>query len=448
MSILETYHRLHARSCELAEQARARFPSGVTHDARFAPPFPLFVERSAGARKWDADENELIDFVTGHGSLLLGHGHPDVVAAVQRQAARGTHLGAESALALEWAALVQALFPSIERLRFTASGTEATMLALRLARAATGRPTVMRFFGHYHGWHDLLARDAEADIPAGVPAALLESTVVLQAEIAQVERTLAARADIAAVILEPTGASYGMVPLDDSFLRELRALTEAHGVLLICDEVVTGFRVAPGGAQERAGVRADLTTLAKVLAGGLPGGAVGGRADVMRFLDFGDDAWNRERKIRHNGTFNANPLAAAAGVAALQQVKTGAPHTHTHLMAERLIAGLNRVLRERGLRGWAAYGDGSIFHLVAGAQPAFEPGQLAGGLAAAELKRGGNAHALGLLRMALINRGVDLMRGRSGFLSLAHTAADVDATVAAFAGALDDLAAEQDSWMA
>ncbi|HEU5088499.1 MAG TPA: aminotransferase class III-fold pyridoxal phosphate-dependent enzyme, partial [Roseiflexaceae bacterium] len=181
MDIVSTYRRRHARSAELAEQARSRFPSGVTHDGRFALPFPLFVERSAGARKWDADENEFIDFVTGHGALLLGHGHPAIVAAVQEQMARGTHLGGEHALALRWAELVQELFPSMERVRFTASGTEATMLALRLARAATGRTVVVRFFGHYHGWHDLLTRDADSDVPAGVPQALLESTIVLPA---------------------------------------------------------------------------------------------------------------------------------------------------------------------------------------------------------------------------------------------------------------------------
>jgi glutamate-1-semialdehyde 2,1-aminomutase len=442
-TILETYQNLHPRSSELAARARGRFPSGVTHDVRYAPPFPLFVERSAGARKWDADENVLIDFITGHGALLLGHSHPDVVAAVQAQMARGTHFGAEHELAVRWADLVQELFPSIERVRFTASGTEATMLALRLARAYTGRPTVIRFYGHYHGWHDLLARDSEADHPIGVPEALLESTVVLPASIEAVAATLAARDDIAAVILEPTGASYGMVPMTDAFVRELRELTSARGALLICDEVVTGFRVAPGGVQQRAGVAADLTTLAKVLAGGLPGGAVGGRADVMRHLDFGDAAWARERKIRHNGTFNANPLSAAAGAATLEHVRSGIPGAHAATLADRMIAGLNDLFRAQGLRGWAAYGDGTIFHLVAAAEPAFDAGALPGDLSAAELKRGGDPQVLALLRIALINHGVDLMRGRSGFLSWAHSAADLDAALVAFAAAIEDLRQER-----
>jgi glutamate-1-semialdehyde 2,1-aminomutase len=441
-TILETYTRTHARSAELAERARGRFPSGVTHDVRYAPPFPLFVDRSAGSRKWDADENELIDFITGHGALLLGHGHPDVVAAVQQQMARGTHFGAEHELAIRWGELVQELFPSMERVRFTASGTEATMLALRLARAFTGRDTVVRFYGHYHGWHDLLARESETDRPVGVPAALLGSTIVLQAELDALATTLDSNPDIAAVILEPTGASYGMVPSSDAFLRGVRELTAAHNVLLICDEVVTGFRVAPGGAQQRTGVRADLTTLAKVLAGGLPGGAVGGRADVMQHLDFGDAAWNKDHKIRHNGTFNANPLSAAAGVATLERVRGGEPYRHTNSLMQQIVTGLNEVIQARRLRGWAAYGDGSIFHLVAGVTPGFAPGEIPSDLAASDYKKGGDSQILGALRVALINRGIDLMRGRSGFLSLAHTTADLGAAVAAFDAALGDLAAE------
>ncbi|HJZ49605.1 MAG TPA: aminotransferase class III-fold pyridoxal phosphate-dependent enzyme, partial [Roseiflexaceae bacterium] len=205
MTIETNYRRLHPGSAARYEQARAMFPSGVTHDGRYVTPFPLYVERSQGAYKWDVDGNRLIDYVTGHGALLLGHAHPDIVAAVSEQMARGTHYGAESELALQWAALVQELFPSAERLRFTASGTEATMMALRLARAYTGRPVVVRLAGHYHGWHDLLARDSAADgSPPGVYGGLLEATIVLPADLAQIESTLDTRSDIAAIILEPT----------------------------------------------------------------------------------------------------------------------------------------------------------------------------------------------------------------------------------------------------
>src|SRR5262245_18303025 len=452
MPIEATYRRLHSGSAARYEQARELFPSGVTHDGRYIAPFPLYIDRSQGAHKWDVDENQLIDYWTGHGALLLGHAHPAVVAAVGEQMARGTHYGAEHELGLRWATLVQQMFPGMERLRFTASGTEATMLALRLARAYTGKPVVVRMAGHYHGWHDLLARDAAGEgVPPGVYGGLLEATIVLPADLAQAEATLRERSDIAALILEPSGASYGALRLQDDFLRALRRLTTAHNVLLICDEVVTGFRVAPGGVQQRAGVAADLTALAKVLAGGLPGGAVGGRAEIMRYLAFGEPSsgaaqaaeWNREHKIRHNGTFNANPLSAAAGVVTLEQVATGAPVERASDLCQHLIADLNGALCERGLRGWAAYGEASIFHLIVGSSVAVAPGELAAGVPPAELKSGGDARLLKPLRLGLNNHGVDLMRGRSGFLSAAHTEEDIATTVAAFAATLDDMAAEK-----
>jgi glutamate-1-semialdehyde 2,1-aminomutase len=440
MTIENEYRRLHPGSAERYAQAATTFPNGVTHDGRYVDPFPLYVERSQGAYKWDVDGNRLIDYWTGHGALLLGHAHPAIVGAVSEQMARGTHYGAEHELELRWAGLVKQLFPSIERLRFTASGTEATMLGLRLARAFTGRPTVVRLAGHYHGWHDLLARDAAADgSPPGVYGGLLEATIVLPADINLLEATLNQRDDVAAVILEPTGASYGANPLPDTALHELRRLTAARGVLLIFDEVVTGFRITPGGVQARAGIAADLTALAKVLAGGLPGGAIGGRADIMKHLAFGDAEWNREHKIRHNGTFNANPLSAAAGVAMLEQVATGVPGERASVACQRLIAGMNGELRKRELSGWAAYGDASIFHLVVGSAIDFPPGELAPEVPFAELKSGGDARLLRLLRLSLNNHGVDLMRGRSGFLSAAHADADVDATVGAFAAALDEI---------
>jgi glutamate-1-semialdehyde 2,1-aminomutase len=217
MSIEATYHSRHGGSAARYERAAALFPSGVTHDARYVAPFPLYVARSAGAHKWDVDGNQLIDYWTGHGALLLGHGHPAVVAAVQDQMARGVHYGAEHDLELRWAGLVRQLFGGAERLRFTASGTEATMLAVRLARAYTGRPTVVRFQAHFHGWNDALTHGMEIDTtpPPGILPALVEATLVLPADLEAAEDTLRERDDIAAVILEPSGASYGMAPLPD-----------------------------------------------------------------------------------------------------------------------------------------------------------------------------------------------------------------------------------------
>lgn len=438
--IEQIYRDRHPRSAARASEALATFPSGVTHDGRFLEPFPLCIERSQGAYKWDADENRLIDYWSGHGALLLGHGHPAVVAAVQAQMARGTHYGGNHASEVRWAELVQQLVPGAEQVRFTASGTEATMLALRLARAYTRKPTVIRFVGHFHGWHDLIMPGAETDDPlAGVLAEGGDHLLALPTDLAAVEDALATRDDVAAVILEPSGASYGSVPLAPDFLRGLRALTAARDVLLICDEIVTGFRVAPGGAQERAGVVADLTCLAKVLAGGLPGGAVTGRADVLRHLAFGDAAWNNHQKIRHYGTYNGNPLSAAAGVATLDIVATGGPCVIATARCNELLAGLNALFAARELRGWAAYGDASIFHILAGSRVDFPAGAPPDDLPVMERKRGGDKELLRLLRLGLLTAGVDLMRGHRGFLTAAHTPEDIAATIAAFGTVLDQL---------
>jgi glutamate-1-semialdehyde 2,1-aminomutase len=443
MTIEQTYRRKFPGSAERYARATTLFPSGVTHDGRFMFPFPLSIERSRGAYKWDVDDNRVIDFWSGHGALLLGHGHPAIVAAVQAQVARGTHYGACHDLELRWGELVQRLVPGAELVRFTASGTEATMLALRLARAFTRRPRIIRFAGHFHGWHELIMPGAEQEDPrAGIPAALVESLITLPTEIAAVEQTLAQCDDIAAVILEPSGATYGGAPLPDSFLRELRTLTADRGVLLICDEVVTGFRVAPGGVQQRAGVIADLTCLAKVLAGGLPGGAVAGRADILRHLAFGDADWNAQQKIRHYGTYNANPLSAAAGCAMLELVATGEPCATATLRCRQIIAALNNVLDAKQMHNWTVYGDASVFHILVQSSIPVVPGDVPYQVPQAELKRGGDLRVLRMLRMALLNAGVDLMRGRSGFVSAVHSVADVAAMVAAFEEALDALRAE------
>jgi glutamate-1-semialdehyde 2,1-aminomutase len=437
MSIETTYRARFACSATLAEQAHLRFPGGVTHDGRAAAPFPLFIERAFGPFKYDADDNRLIDYWCGHGALLLGHGHPAIIAAVRDQLERGTHAGGESPLALRWAELVQALIPGAERVRFTSSGTEATMLAIRLARAFTGRPVIIRFQGHFHGWHDGAAPGADPSDPgAGLTAELLANLLTLPADLEAVAATLAARSDVAAVILEPTGAGYGTVPLPAGFLRDLRALTADRSVLLICDEVVTGFRVSPGGAQARAGISADLTCLAKILAGGLAGGAVVGREPILRRLAEGAAASGAGGRIRHQGTYNANPLAAAAGVACLTLIATGEPGAQAAARGEELLAALNAVIEARKARGFSAYGDGSIIHLFADPALAVIPGQAPLDAPLARLKSGGDPQLAIQLRMALQLAGVDFMRGRSAFVSAAHSSDEVVATAAALDDAL------------
>src|SRR5579884_3970389 len=321
-SLTERYAAAFARSQKLHEQARNIFPNGVTHDARHLLPFPVYVERAQGAHKWTVEGRELIDYWSGHGALLLGHGHPAVVEAVQRQMEKATHPGACHEREIEWGRWVQRLVPSAERIRFTASGTEATMMALRLARLFTGRPRVLKFAGHFHGWNDFLTPGADGlhdPVPPGVLEDVARHTVIVAPnDPAAVDRVLARDPEIGCVILEPTGGHFGAVPVRGDFLRALRDLTTSHGRLLIFDEVITGFRVHPGGAQGHYGVKPDLTTLVKILAGGLPGGCVAGRADILAHLEFRPD----KAKMKHPGTFNANPLSAAAGTATLAIVAT------------------------------------------------------------------------------------------------------------------------------
>ena len=277
--IIDAYRRHTSKSAGLYERAQHVFPSGVTHDGRFLEPYPIYVERAAGSRKWDVDGNEYVDYAGGHGALLLGHNHPTVIDAIARQLPRGTHYGSGHELEIRWGELVQQLIPSAELVRFTNSGTEATLLALRLARAFTKRPKILRFAGHFHGWHDHMAFGVGSHFDGtptpGVLTEVAENVVLAPpGDIDATRQILSGHDDIAAIILEPTGASWGQVPIAQSFIEALAELARAQGVLLIFDEVISGFRCSPGGAQAYYHVKPDLTTLAKILAGGLPGGAL------------------------------------------------------------------------------------------------------------------------------------------------------------------------------
>ena len=247
--ILRAYAEKTPGSRALHNRAKALLPDGVTHVGRFLEPHPIYVERAAGSRKWDVDGNEYVDYLGGHGALILGHNYPAVVEAVTAQAAKGAHYGACHALEVEWAELVQRLIPSAQRVRFTVTGTEATHLALRVSRAFTGKSKIVRFAGHFHGWHDHVCFPAGG--APGIIAGIVEDTLVAAPnDLRQVEHWLASRNDIAALILEPTGATFGQIPTSGETLRRLRELTARYGVLLIFDEVISGFRCSPGGAQQ------------------------------------------------------------------------------------------------------------------------------------------------------------------------------------------------------
>lgn len=365
-SLTAAYSERFPQSAKKYAEAIEVIPSGVTHDGRFLTPFPVYVDSAAGATKHAIDGPEIIDFWSGHGSLLLGHSHPEIVKAVQTQVERGTHYGACHELEIEWAKLIRDLVPSAQKVRFTSSGTEATLMAVRVARLVTGRSKVLKFAGHFHGWHDQLIPGADPphDNPAyptpGIPDDVLGQLVVVPPnDLDAVKRAIETHKP-ACLIVEGTGGRWGVVPMRGEFLRDLRELTEKSGTLLVMDEVITGFRVHPGGAQAHYGITPDLTTLAKIVAGGLPGGALVGRGDLMDAIAF-DNQYGR--KMKHPGTYNANPLSAAAGVAMLKRVETKEPCRLATEAAVSLRRGLNELFRDAGAN-WVAYGEFSLTHVL------------------------------------------------------------------------------------
>jgi glutamate-1-semialdehyde 2,1-aminomutase len=441
MGIEQEYVDRNPRSAALYAEASIRLPSGVTHDARYQRPFPIYVDHARGAHKWDVDGHELIDYVMGHGSLLLGHNHPVVLEAAAAQLQKGTHYGASHEAEIRWAEAVCDLVPSAEMVRFTSSGTEATLMALRLARVASGRPSILKFERHFHGWHDYVISSSSygAATPPGVPETTLESVVVVEPAMHTVRETVAARPDIGTVIVEASGAGMGAIPLAPGFLRELREFTAQQGLVMVMDEVVTGFRWSPGGVQQVEGVTSDLTALAKILAGGFPGGAVAGRADIMERLSFPAD--RKSSKVGHPGTFNANPLSAVAGHAALRQVADGEAQRLATSSARTLQAGMNQALREFGIPGHA-YGDASVFRLLlAGQEPpegrAYNSSEIPVDLAMA----GTPPETQRLLNLAMLNGGVQYF-GNGGIVSCVHSAADIAHTLDVWRTTLAALRAE------
>ena len=435
--IIAAYRAATPGSAAAAERASRLFPSGVTHDSRYIEPYGLYITRAQGPRKWDVDGNCYVDYFGGHGALLLGHCHPKIVEATQRQLERGTHFGASHETEIAWAEWVLKLLPSAERVRFTSSGTEATMMALRLARAFTGKSKIIRFKHHFHGWHDHMTSGFASHFdgsptPGVLPGVTGGLLLAEQNDADGLARLLEAHDDVAAAIIEPTGAHGARLPIDPQFLVALRELTQQHGVLLIFDEVVTGFRVSPGGAQAEYGIRPDLTTLAKILAGGLPGGAVAGRKDILDLLDFQVTKASDREKITHQGTFNANPLSAAAGVAALEIVATTDACARANRYGDELRRRINEVFEEERVP-WAAYGTFSMFHIFTNPDhraivptrfdPLQQPAEaLAGNRQAAIVHK---------LRLAMMTGGVDFSGSPGGITSATHGDAELEDTLTA-----------------
>ena len=438
---IETLYRArYSQSARLFERGKSVFPSGVTHDSRYLLPFPVYVQDALGSRKTSVEGHSIIDYWVGHGALLLGHGRPEIVEAVQRQMGRGTHFSACHELEIEWGERVQRLVPSAERVRFTSSGTEATLMAIRVARLVTDRTKVVKFIGHFHGWHDQLVLAAygpytpeDWSMPGVTPGVVDELVAIPPNDLKEVEKAFQENQP-ACCILEPTGGHWGLVPILGEFLQGLRELCTRYGVLLIFDEVISGFRVHPGGAQAHFGVTPDMTTLAKILAGGLPGGALVGRRDLLEALEFGNQYG---KKMKHPGTFNGNPLSAAAGCAALDLLADGTACQQANSLAAKLRQQLNALFVKKSVP-WIAYGEFSMCHILpgyTGPNPVREDFIPCNG----DYRKLDSEQPVALkyaFRSALLTAGVDWF-GWSGMTSAAHSEQDLTDTVQAFERMLD-----------
>jgi glutamate-1-semialdehyde 2,1-aminomutase len=443
----EVYAERYPKSRTLYERHRELTPGGTTHIARAIAPFPLFIEWNRGSRKRDVDGFEYVDYWMGHGAILLGHAHPTIAEAIAKQAPDGFHAGGESALAIEWAELVQSLVPSAETTRFVATGGEATQLAIRVARAYTGKDRIVKFQGGFHGWHDAacigVLEPFEIPYSPGLPNDLKRSVVAVPFHDIDAVESVLLEGDVAAIIVEPGGLYGDTVPTHPPFLAALRELATAEGVVLIFDEVVSGFRYARGGVQERFGVTPDLTTLGKIIGGGLPAGALVGAKEIMDVLGWRPDPdWSRFGMIPLPGTWNAAPAVAAAGVATLEIVRdTDAVQRAIDLTA-RLVEGCNEVFLRLGIDGFA-YGRASMFKLYSGRPPALLQGDMERRTEDTRQLIEGWGPRMPLIRKALLLEGADFMR-TAGAMSAAHTEQDIDETCDALERALVRVRAEVD----
>jgi glutamate-1-semialdehyde 2,1-aminomutase len=418
-----------SQSHELFEEALRYLPGGVNSPVRAMRSVgrePLFMERGSGPRMWDVDGNEFLDYVGSWGPMILGHCYPTVTAALTEAIAKGTSFGAPGPLEVEMARAVVEAVPSVDVVRMTNSGTEATMSALRVARGFTGRDRIVKFVGCYHGHGDSLLVHAGSGVATlglpdspGVTAGTAADTITVPFNDAiAVEEVFALRGEqIAAVIVEPVAGNMGVVPPEAGFLQWLRDLTARFGAILIFDEVMTGFRVAYGGAQERYGVTPDMTTLGKIIGGGLPVGAFGGRREIMeRVAPAGD--------IYQAGTLSGNPLAMAAGLATLETLRSGTAYQVLEERGALLQAGLEQSAADAGLPVRVQrVGSMLTLFFAEDAVVDFDTAKLS------------DTARFGRFYRGMLEQGVYLAPSQfeACFLSVAHTAADIDRTVAAAA---------------
>ena len=437
MTLVERYQKKFSTSKVWFDKGKSLFAGGITHQTRFTSPFPPYFERATGAFKYDVDGNEIIDYVMGNGSLLMGHSPSEVTAAVNDQSSEGTHLGGASTHEIKYAEAVKRLMPSMERVRFTSSGTESTYLAIRLARAFTGKNKIVKFHEHFHGWHDYVTPESGQSL-GGIPKEVLGTVIVSPVDSARVEKILSEDNDIAAVIIESNGAHYGTFPLSNpTFLENLRLITAKHNVVFIMDEVITGFRLSAGGAQGRWDLEPDLTTVAKIVAGGQPGAAVGGRAEIMELMAFRDDEdWDTLGRVPQGGTYNAAPISAAAGIATLEAIATGKVNEKADTMANRLKDGLNDSFMKNEVIGHA-HGISSIIHINMGLTCNCDRNLCS--MPYEDIYRTMTPDKITGMRRAMLVNGVDMMGGRAFLVSSAHNEGIIDRTIDAFSESLNNL---------
>ena len=353
------------RSRELFERAKQVYPGGVTYIIRNLPPYPFYVDHARGSRLYDVDGNEYTDYWVGHGALILGHCYPPIVRAIQEQAEAGAHMGYSHPWEVEHARQIVKMVPGVDIVRLTNSGTEANVFAARLARAYTGRDRIAKFEGGWHGSYDALHTGVswplEQPDSAGITPGAQQDTLVLPFNDLETAQRRLRDATVAAVVVEPVQGGAGCIPASTEFLSGLRQVCDETGALLIFDEVITGFRLAPGGGQELYGVTPDITVMGKIVGGGsLPAGAVGGRLQVMGLMD-PERYPKKQERVFHGGTYAGNPLATRAGAVALRELDERREEIYPYLnmLGERARRGLVAAFEEGGVKAYIT-GVGSL----------------------------------------------------------------------------------------
>lgn len=417
----------HQNSSELFAKAKEVIPGGVNSPVRAFKSVgcdPIFIERASGSKIYDADGNEYIDYVGSWGPMILGHCHPKVVEAIQKTAASGASFGAPTALETKLAEMVCVAYPNIEKIRMVSSGTEATMSAIRLARGYTNRDKVIKFDGCYHGHADSLLVKAGSGLATfgvptspGVPADFAKHTLTATYNNLDEVKTMAEanRGEIACIILEPVAGNMGCVPPKPGFLEGLRELCDQEGIVLIMDEVMTGFRLAYGGAQERFGVRGDLVCLGKIIGGGLPVGAFGGKREIMNAL-------SPEGGVYQAGTLSGNPLAMSAGIATLELLQAEGFYEQIEEKSAYLCDGLKAAAEDAGVET-SLQRVGGMFCTY------FQPEAVA---CFSDVKPETPQHFATFFR-SMLAEGINLAPSQyeAGFMSISHSRQDLDRTIEA-----------------